>query len=169
MEESKFLTVEALASEVARTVLAFIDDQTARIVVRISKPSAVLAAESAEVEITRTLSDYTKNASKDGSNVTQTVESFPSSSKVESSSPSKGKSLPHTAAIAIGANIGDRFSNIECALRLLEAPGADIDKWTGPPRVVVVDTSFMYETAPMYVEDQPKFINCACMVCVSRS
>jgi len=32
-------------------------------------------------------------------------------------------------------------------------------------RVSVVDTSFMYETAPMYVTDQPRFANCACMVC----
>ena len=41
---------------------------------------------------------------------------------------------------------------------------SDTQKWTGVQRIVVVDTSFMYETAPIYVEDQPKFINCACMV-----
>ena len=32
-------------------------------------------------------------------------------------------------------------------------------------KVSVIDTSFMYETAPMYVTDQPRFANCACMVC----
>ena len=85
-------------------------------------------------------------------------------SEPAASASSSGKTLPHLAAIAIGANVGDRFQNIECALRLLEAPGANLEKWIGSPRVVVVDTSFMYETAPMYVEDQPKFINCACMV-----
>ena len=66
----------------------------------------------------------------------------PSSSEAASAS-SSGKPLPHLAAIAIGANVGDRFQNIECALRLLEAPGADLEKWIGSPRVVVVDTSFM--------------------------
>ena len=72
--------------------------------------------------------------------------------------------LAHHAAIAIGANIGDRFANIDCALRLLELSSPDTQKWTGVQRIVIVNTSFMYETAPMYVEDQPKFINCACMV-----
>ena len=28
----------------------------------------------------------------------------------------------------------------------------------------VVATSFLYETAPMYVTDQPAFVNCACLV-----
>ncbi|KZP21078.1 Dihydropteroate synthase [Athelia psychrophila] len=75
--------------------------------------------------------------------------------------------LPHTAAIALGSNLGDRFANIEHALRLLENPlhllgsssilGRD-------PQIVIVDTSFLYETAPMYVTDQPSFINCACMI-----
>lgn len=34
--------------------------------------------------------------------------------------------------------------------------------------VAVLNTSFMYQTAPMYVTDQPKFINCACIVCSLR-
>lgn len=28
----------------------------------------------------------------------------------------------------------------------------------------ITDTSFLYETAPMYVTDQPAFINCGCLV-----
>ncbi|KAI0719851.1 Dihydropteroate synthase [Cerioporus squamosus] len=175
VEDSQYLTVEALASEAAHTVLAFLRDETAKSIVRISKPSAILGAESAEVEVTRRLSDFTSPSSTTASASSSTLasSSFPAASSTSSQistssdaapSSSSSKSLPHIAAIAIGANMGDRFSNIECALRLLEAPSANLDEWTGPPRVVVVDTSFMYETAPMYVENQPRFINCACMV-----
>ncbi|KAI4294178.1 Dihydropteroate synthase, partial [Schizophyllum commune Loenen D] len=71
----------------------------------------------------------------------------------------------HRAAIALGANIGDKFHNIEYALRLLEAaPRLGVDLEVDNPVVDVVDTSFLYESAPMYVTDQPSFINCACMV-----
>lgn len=151
----------------AKSFLTFLEDDTAIATVRISKPSAILGAESAEVEVTRTLQDFrspvpvvplASSEASDTPNKTAISSSGSTTSSTE-------KSLPHRVAIAIGANIGDRFASIECALRLLEAPGADIEKWAGSPRVVVVDTSFMYETAPMYVEDQPKFINCACMVC----
>ncbi|KAG1740941.1 Dihydropteroate synthase-like protein [Suillus lakei] len=71
--------------------------------------------------------------------------------------------MKHSVAIALGSNLGDRFANIETALRLIEQPsqllvGVDADA------VSVVDTSFMYETAPMYVTDQPRFANCACLI-----
>lgn len=76
-------------------------------------------------------------------------------------------SLPvHTAAISLGSNLGDRFANIEQALRLLEVPTflCDASIVGDNAEVYIVDTSFMYETAPMYVTDQPLFINCACIV-----
>lgn len=72
-------------------------------------------------------------------------------------------------ALALGANVGDRFRNIELALRYLENPEPilievrkNLDNMEGDLRVV--ETSFLYETAPMYVVDQPSFINCACLV-----
>lgn len=73
------------------------------------------------------------------------------------------------AAIALGSNLGDRFHNIELALRLLEVPKAnlspeDLQRCGADVYAVVVDTSFMYETSPMYVIDQHSFINCACLV-----
>lgn len=70
----------------------------------------------------------------------------------------------HSSAIALGSNLGDRFSNIEHALRLLESADTLLTSEAEKPVVQVVNTSFMYETAPMYVTDQPSFINCACMV-----
>lgn len=70
----------------------------------------------------------------------------------------------HTVAIALGSNLGDRFANIEMALRLLEVPQALLEGLDNEAQVSVIDTSFMYETAPMYVTDQPRFANCACIV-----
>ncbi|KAI0372437.1 Dihydropteroate synthase [Pilatotrama ljubarskyi] len=170
--DSKYLTVESLASEVAKLTLSSVADESARSTVRISKPSALLTAEASEVEVTRSFADLYVDSTNTS---TPTAVSTPATSSLlpvlstsgtlsASRDRSSDPSLPHRAAIAIGANVGDRFANIECALRLLEAPGADLDSWSGDPRVVVVDTSFMYETAPMYVAEQPRFINCACMI-----
>lgn len=50
-------------------------------------------------------------------------------------------------AIGFGSNMGDRQAHIGSAVRMLE-------------RVVAVDAvSSLYETAPLYVEDQPPFLN----------
>ena len=50
-------------------------------------------------------------------------------------------------AIGFGSNLGERQDYIRGALRLLE-------------RVVAIEhVSSLYETAPMYVEDQPSFLN----------
>lgn len=75
-------------------------------------------------------------------------------------SPSTAK---HSVAIALGSNLGDRFANIETALRLIEQPNQLLAS-VAADAVSVVDTSFMYETAPMYVTNQPRFANCACLV-----
>lgn len=50
-------------------------------------------------------------------------------------------------AVGFGSNIGDREMHISEAVRLLE-------------RAVAIDAvSSLYETEPMYVEDQPAFLN----------
>src|ERR1700742_314503 len=78
--------------------------------------------------------------------------------------------LTFRAVIAIGSNLGDRFFNIELALRLLEEPtklfsSQALEQYGGNDFTAnLVDTSFLYETAPMYVTDQPSFVNCACIV-----
>lgn len=56
--------------------------------------------------------------------------------------------------VALGSNIGDRFGAIESACRSLDNY-ADIR---------VVETSPLYETEPMYVEDQGRFLNGICEV-----
>ncbi|KZT43373.1 hypothetical protein SISSUDRAFT_690580 [Sistotremastrum suecicum HHB10207 ss-3] len=59
------------------------------------------------------------------------------------------------AIIALGSNIPDRFANIEAGLRLLEHNREETQ---------ILETSFMYETDPMYVTAQDRFANCACLV-----
>ena len=73
-------------------------------------------------------------------------------------------------AIAFGTNLGDRVQTIETALRKLENSKSWLKDWEplGMPLsdvlVDIVNTSFLYQTTPMYVNDQPPFLNGACMV-----
>ena len=119
--------------------------------IRVAKPSALVFASSAEVEITRTFKDYP-----------DLFNHATSTSQESASSPI------YNVAIALGSNLGDSFRNIEYALRLLEylPQEENLDGKDLPPSpfVRIVDTSFLYETAPMYVTDQATFINGACMV-----
>jgi dihydroneopterin aldolase / 2-amino-4-hydroxy-6-hydroxymethyldihydropteridine diphosphokinase / dihydropteroate synthase len=82
-----------------------------------------------------------------------------------STSRSPGSPSNYNAAIALGSNLGDSFHNIEYALRLLEyLPQEEHLDGIDLPFVRIIDTSFLYKTKPMYVTDQPAFINAACMV-----
>lgn len=54
------------------------------------------------------------------------------------------------ALIALGSNLGDRAAYLYQAVQALAAIGT------------VVDTSFLYETEPVLLEDQPRFLNAAC-------
>lgn len=56
--------------------------------------------------------------------------------------------------IALGSNLGDRLKNIEKACQ-------EINK---VPNTRILETSALYETAPMYVEDQDAFLNGVCQV-----
>lgn len=58
------------------------------------------------------------------------------------------------AYVALGSNVGDRLDMIEKACLAL-----DQDQ-----NIKVTRTSSLYETEPMYVEDQARFLNGACEV-----
>lgn len=62
------------------------------------------------------------------------------------------------AYIALGSNVGNRLEMIEKACQALN-DDADI---------TVIRTSCLYETEPMYVEEQARFLNGACEVCTSQ-
>lgn len=59
----------------------------------------------------------------------------------------------HTAFVALGSNVGDRLAMIESACRSMNAR-----------KLGVMRTSSVYETAPMYLEDQSPFLNGVCQV-----
>ncbi|KAM7199888.1 folic acid synthesis protein [Naviculisporaceae sp. PSN 640] len=66
-----------------------------------------------------------------------------------------GESAPRkrTAYIALGSNLGDRIGWIEKACNELDARGIKVKR-----------TSSLWETEPMYVLDQDRFVNGACEV-----
>lgn len=55
------------------------------------------------------------------------------------------------AYLAVGSNLGDRYQNIADALAALTS--------SNPSTIRVKRTSFLRMTAPMYVTDQPEFLN----------
>ena len=64
--------------------------------------------------------------------------------------------MKHRVFLAVGSNLGDRFQNIATALSLLCDP--DFDQSSYVPSKLA-GTSFLHITAPMYVTDQPAFLN----------
>jgi 2-amino-4-hydroxy-6-hydroxymethyldihydropteridine diphosphokinase/dihydropteroate synthase len=62
------------------------------------------------------------------------------------------------AYIALGSNLGDRIGWIEKACNEMDARGIKVKR-----------TSSLWETEPMYVLDQDRFVNGACEVCSSGS
>ncbi|GAP87278.2 putative dihydropteroate synthase [Rosellinia necatrix] len=64
-----------------------------------------------------------------------------------------GPSKPRTAYIALGSNLGDRVAMIEQACREMDVRGIRVKR-----------TSSLWETEPMYVLDQDRFVNGACEV-----
>ena len=134
-----------------------------------AKPHALALADSAEIEITRDLADYSFSSIADATRARGNSHLAQLISAIQP--PKYEKNPSRMVAIAFGSNLGDRFANIELALRLLESPGKFLDLGDHIIRedaeIAVIDTSFLYETIPMYVTDQPSFVNGACLVRIS--
>jgi dihydroneopterin aldolase/2-amino-4-hydroxy-6-hydroxymethyldihydropteridine diphosphokinase/dihydropteroate synthase len=165
------VSLESLASLVARITLRHANQPDDIVTVRAAKPKALVFADAAEVEIVRTSDDNLTPTE-----VGESALGFPSLGLDPPVRPStlhfltqdsvSSRPGQHLAAISLGSNLGDRFANIEAALRLLDQPEltpAPMEQGTSTS-IAVVNTSFLYETAPMYVTDQPSFLNCACIV-----
>ena len=170
VESSEFISLESLASLVARIALRHAIRSDDVVTVRAAKPKALTFADAAEVEIVRTSRDYPPTPSAEASahgphslGLDPPVGPSTLNLQVQNVVPDLPQGQ-HLAAIVLGSNLGDRFANIEAALHLLEHP----ELIPTPPRAIaystVINTSFLYETAPMYVTDQPSFLNCACIV-----
>ena len=63
----------------------------------------------------------------------------------------------HRAFLALGSNLGNRVEMIEWAVREMGNRGLSVSR-----------TSALYETKPMYLENQQSFINGACEVCSTK-
>ncbi|KAI8355198.1 Dihydropteroate synthase-like protein [Mortierella sp. GBAus27b] len=159
IEASSYKTVEAFVTSVAR--IAIEKCHVSKITVKVEKPSAIVFAGSAGVEITRDRAFFANSAVANrtharGLSSVSTIPGIPGH-QADLKLPARGPvpaHLTHEVYLALGSNIGDSAANITKALGLLEQAG----------NVRVVDTSFLYETPPMYVTDQPPFLNAACKV-----
>ncbi|KAJ9073682.1 trifunctional dihydropteroate synthetase [Entomophthora muscae] len=135
IETSDFQTVEALATSISRVVIVSCGHP--KITVRVEKPSALGFAEGAAAEISR-----------DATFFIHEILSEEEIMAIQTKAPnSEGK----ITLIAVGTNLGNRYENISQALKDLSENGCKI-----------IDTSFLYETAPMYIDDQPMFLNAVC-------
>ena len=65
------------------------------------------------------------------------------------------------AYLAVGSNLGDKYQNIAKALKLLES--------NNPTSIKLIRTSYLRSTSPMYVTDQPSFLNGAVEIETSLS
>ncbi|RUS23549.1 hypothetical protein BC938DRAFT_474968 [Jimgerdemannia flammicorona] len=151
VEASAYKTIEAIVTAVAWIALE--KCHVSRITVRIEKPSALVFAETAGVEITRDRSWLHELLASERSPYLVPSSSDAGVTHTQPIDPT----YVHRAYIALGSNMGDSPANIARALRLLEERC----------ECRVVDTSFLYETPPMYVTDQPAFLNAACKVLTS--
>jgi dihydroneopterin aldolase/2-amino-4-hydroxy-6-hydroxymethyldihydropteridine diphosphokinase/dihydropteroate synthase/2-amino-4-hydroxy-6-hydroxymethyldihydropteridine diphosphokinase/dihydropteroate synthase len=150
-----FYTIEACAYAALKECLTsseLIEEAT----VYISKPNALLTkAKSPAVEMHRKKKDFQHAHSTNivpSSRMVLSKEDFDDSVV-----------LPYfvEAYLAFGTNLGNRVENINSSLRFLTSDYSNL-----PPNAAVslLDTSFLYETPPAYVLDQPAFLNGAVKV-----
>ncbi|SNX84735.1 related to multifunctional folic acid synthesis protein [Melanopsichium pennsylvanicum] len=172
VEASSHKTVESLATSIAR--VAVLHNKVEKVRVSVDKPSAIMFASSAGVEVERTRHFFEQEALQEeqqlrahhfasaASEIGVVPLSPPLSASIVDQSESSHIAFEqgwHVAAIALGSNLGDRAANIEAAVQCLSQAHD----------CLLVDTSFLYETAPMYLVDQPNFLNAACRIATKLS
>ncbi|GAA5808399.1 hypothetical protein MFLAVUS_001790 [Mucor flavus] len=151
IEASGYKTIEAFGVTVAR--LALEKCHVNKISVRVEKPSAILFADCSGIEVTRDrvwLKRVLEAEEKAGQKFIHAAGKLNYTKEVPAN-------YTQTAYIAFGSNIGDRVDNINKAFALLEKECSS----------VVLDTSFLYETPPMYYLEQPAFLNGVCKIATS--
>lgn len=151
VEDSAYKTVEAFVTSVAQVVCSLGID---KVTVRAEKPSAITFAEAAGVEITRTANTFVgsepvtrapspKPMAAATSDQRSAKALFPDTGLDVASTDGK-----HRVFIAFGSNEGDSVANIRRAIDALPTKG-----------ITVLKTSPLYESEPMYVQDQNRFVN----------
>ncbi|RPB26036.1 Dihydropteroate synthase [Terfezia boudieri ATCC MYA-4762] len=144
VEKSTYKTVEALATAVAR--VACTKCEIEKVTVSIEKPSALTFAKGAGVEITRHRAFF--DLIEDPSLKAQQAVGEELLSGDE-----RASTVRHRAFVALGSNMGDRFQWIRDAVKELGRRGLKVQR-----------TSSLYESKPMYVLEQPEFLNGVCEI-----
>lgn len=109
---------------------------TTRVNVTIRKPSALPFA-TPIIRVSRSAQSFAKRGGV-----------YPVGTRFHSNMPSSAAASRPRVFIAVGSNIGDRVGHVRRAVRALQDAGCTL-----------VDTSRLYESEPMYVEDQDRFLN----------
>ncbi|OMJ25575.1 Folic acid synthesis protein fol1 [Smittium culicis] len=135
-----YLTLEALSLAIARVCI--VDFGFEKVSVLIKKPCVLIFANCSAVKITRTREQLFKELGLE----LPSIQNYTNSSTQPNS-----LAKSHISYIAIGTNLGDRLKNIHNSLKKINESGT----------CSVVDTGFLYQSKPMYVEDQPLFLNTA--------
>ncbi|KAJ9091405.1 hypothetical protein QFC19_009115 [Naganishia cerealis] len=156
----------------------YLEQDDISVTLSIKKPSAIALAAHPIFKITRCLKDYTSPPVEIDTKVAETPTSalqtlvpplkpHPAPTTTDDRDSNLGlREQSITAYIAIGTNLGDRIRNIHDALAALpriseESIGSG---YTGQRMLRVTRCSQLYESAPMYVLDQPEFINGAIQI-----
>ena len=102
-----------------------------------------------DIVSSRTTSSFTTNATTNNTDYEQSC----------SSSSSSSSSSWRRVYLAVGSNLGDRYQNIAIALSKLQQTQRNNNSI-----VRVITTSYLRMTSPMYVTDQPSFLNGAVLI-----
>ncbi|EEB05789.1 dihydropteroatesynthase/2-amino-4-hydroxy-6-hydroxymethyldihydropteridinediphosphokinase/dihydroneopterinaldolase [Schizosaccharomyces japonicus yFS275] len=130
VEQTSFLTIEALVLDVARLLCDKVDVDNVRVTAE--KPSAITFADASAVSVERSKAYFALEKALSTPQVVDTTDRI--------------------CYVSFGSNVGDRFGMIQAALKRLRS------------KMTVLDVSPMFETRPMYVTDQPVFLNGVCKV-----
>lgn len=142
VELSNFKTVEALELNIGQLILQNNGDDVNEVAVKVTKPNAISYTDGVGVKSVFTKDRFTNMAKIDVAKVKEVVEfNLPVETEISETN-------LHTVYIGFGSNQGDATKNINDALALLESYGNTI-----------IATSSMYISKPMYVVDQPDFVN----------
>lgn len=148
VESSNFKTVEALVESVAQVVtqnpyFAAVPDMA--VDVKVIKLNAITATEGVGVSCARPASHFSSQP-RLAARPCQKGTSF---DLPVAQQPEAQRTAWNTAVLAFGSNVGDRFSNIQQALAVLETH----------PQVRLAAVSSLFESEPMYFKDQQPFMN----------
>ncbi|GMK59009.1 hypothetical protein CspeluHIS016_0700240 [Cutaneotrichosporon spelunceum] len=138
LEKSEFGTLESLVDSFARHLLSLpvLSAPKSRVDVTLRKPSALPFA-TPTIRASRTASSFAKRGGV-----------YPVGTRFHSTTAPDAANSRRRVFIAVGSNLGDRVGHVRRAVRMLQEAGC-----------LLVDTSRLYESAPMYVEDQERFLN----------